>query len=72
MSFIQLVNVFLMHSWLVSAPPFTPTQNANLLVSISSCVNTELIPVSELINTCSKPSTARLDRQQAMSIDVSR
>jgi hypothetical protein len=69
MSLIQFVNVLLMHSWLASAPPFTPIQNANLLVAISSCANPELLPISELAKTCGNPLTASTGHQEAMSLD---
>ena len=67
MSLIQLFNVLLMHSWLASTPPFTPIQNANLLVSISSCANPELLPISELAQTCGTQSMASIGRRQALS-----
>jgi hypothetical protein len=67
MSLIQFVNVFLLHSWLAATPPFTPVQNANLLVAISSCAKSE--PISDLAKTCSKPLMASTDRQHAASSD---
>jgi hypothetical protein len=72
MSLLQFVNIFLMHSWLASAPPFTPVQNANLLVSISSCANPELLPMSELAKACAKPTMASADHPQVVSFDTDR
>jgi len=69
-SLIQFVNVFLMHSWLASATPFTPIQNANLVVAISSCANPDLVPISELAKTCSKPASA--DHQHTASFEIGR
>jgi hypothetical protein len=57
---IQYINVFLLHSWLAATLPFTPTQNANLLVSISTCITPDLMPISELAVTCGKPGDHRL------------
>ena len=71
MSLIQFVNVFLMHSWLASATPFTPIQNANLVVAISSCANPDLVPISELAKTCSKPASAA-DHQHTASFEIGR
>jgi hypothetical protein len=72
MSLIQWVNVFLLHSWLAAAPPFTPIQNPNLLVAISSCASPALVPVSELRNVCDNSSNASIGHQQAVSFDMDR
>jgi hypothetical protein len=71
-SLIQFVNVFLMHSWLASATPFTPIQNANLAVAISSCASPDLLPISEMAKTCSNPWTASTAHHEAMSFDLGR
>jgi hypothetical protein len=67
MSLIQFVNVFLMHSWLAATPPFTPVQNANLLVAISGCATSE--PISDLAKICSKPLLATTGHQHTASFD---
>jgi len=64
---IQFVNVFLMHSWLASALPFTPTQNSNLVVAISSCANPELVPISAAADACGRRLVAPPDNQEASS-----
>jgi len=69
---LQFMNVFLMHSWLASALPFTPTQNSNLLVSISSCANPDMLPISVMVDTCGKHLVGRADTPEVMSLAANR
>jgi len=71
-SLIQWVNIFLLHSWLAAAPPFTPIQNPNLLVPISSCASPDLVPVSELRHVCDNSPNASIWHRQAVSFDIDR
>jgi len=71
-SLIQWVNIFLLHSWLAAAPPFTPIQNPNLLLAISSCASPDLVPVSELRNVCDNSTNASIGDQQAVSFEIDR
>src|SRR5262249_211464 len=69
---IQWINLFLLHSWLATAPPFTPIQNPNLLIAISSCASPDLVPVSELRNVCGNSLNASTGHRQAVSFDIDR